>query len=123
MRWNSKSEFGDPTVRNHRKKAAERIPREAEEVSSILRSVVDGLERPVDQRISVLCSEWKEIAGIQIAQHSEPGFIKNFALHIFVDHPGWMSDLVRTKQMILMKVQRKYPNLKIRRLYFILEHK
>ena len=92
-------------------------------IDDILKDVVAGLEQPVQENILVLRKAWPKLVGAQIAKHSEPGFIKEFALHVFVDHPGWMPELERIKGMLLKKLQSRYRELRIRRLNFLLEHK
>jgi len=92
-------------------------------IDDILKDVVVGLEQPVQENILVLRKAWPKLVGAQIAKHSEPGFIKEFALHVFVDHPGWMPELERIKGMLLQKLQSSYRELRIRKLNLLLEHK
>ncbi|MEN8253971.1 MAG: DUF721 domain-containing protein [Verrucomicrobiota bacterium] len=92
-------------------------------IDDILKDVVAGLEQPVQENILMLRKAWPKLVGAQIAKHSEPGFIKEFALHVFVDHPGWMPELERIKGMLLKKLQSRYRELRIRKLNFLLEHK
>ena len=92
-------------------------------IDDILKDVVAGLEQPVQENILVLRKAWPKLVGAQIAKHSEPGFIKEFALHVFVDHPGWMPELERIKGMLLQKLQSQYRELRIRKLNLLLEHK
>ena len=97
--------------------------REIRGIDDILKDVVEGLEQPVQENVLVLRKAWSELVGEQIAQHSEPGFIKDFALHVFVDHPGWMPELERIKGMLLQKLQARYREMRIRKLILLLEHK
>ena len=97
--------------------------REIRSLGAILPDVLDGLERPQSENILVLRKAWPKLVGEQIAKHSEPGFTKDFTLHVFVDHPGWMPELERIKRLLLQKLQSQYGELRIRRLNFLLEHK
>ena len=97
--------------------------REIRAIDGILQDVLDGLEQPQGENILILRDAWPKLVGAQIAKHSEPGFIKEFALYVFVDHPGWMPELERIKRMLLQKLQSSYRELRIRRLNFLLEHK
>jgi len=97
--------------------------REIRSFSDILPDVLDGLEQPQSENILILRKSWPKLAGAQIAQHSEPGFTKDFTLYVFVDHPGWMPELERIKRVLLKKMQSQYPELRIRKLNFLLEHK
>ncbi len=97
--------------------------REIRSLGDILPDVLEGLERPQSENILILRNAWSELVGEQIAKHSAPGFIKDFALHVFVDHPGWMPELERIKRILLQKLQARFRELRIRKLNFLLEHK
>jgi len=97
--------------------------REIRGIGDILKDVVGGLEQPVQENVLVLRKAWPELVGVQIAKHSEPGFIKDFALYVFVDHPGWMPELKRIDRPLLAKLQSSYRELRIRRLRFLLQHR
>ncbi|MCK4565133.1 MAG: DUF721 domain-containing protein, partial [Verrucomicrobia bacterium] len=92
-------------------------------IDGILKDVIDGLEQPQSENILILRDAWSELVGEQIAKHSTPGFIKDFALNVFVDLPGWMPELERIKRLLLQKLQSQYRELRIRKLNFLLEHK
>ena len=92
-------------------------------IDEILTDVIEGLEQPVQDNVLLLRKAWAELTGGPIALHSTPGFIRDFTLHVFVDHPGWMPELERTKGMLLKKLQARYRDLRIRKMTFILEQK
>lgn len=96
--------------------------REVRSVGDILKDVVAGFDQPVQENVLVLREAWPKLVGAQIAKHSEPGFIKDFQLHVFVDHPGWLPELERIKRMLLQKLQSNYRELRIRGLRFLLQH-
>jgi hypothetical protein len=97
--------------------------RDIRSIDGILKDVLDGLEQPQSENILILRKAWPELVGPQIAKHSSPGFIKDFSLHVFVDHPGWLPELERIKRLLLQKLQSNYRELRIRRLKFLLEYK
>ena len=97
--------------------------RDIRRIDDILKDVVEGLEQPKSDSVMVLRDAWPKLVGPQIAKHSNPGFIKDFALHVFVDHPGWMPELERIKRVLLQKLKSQYRDLNIRKLNFLLEHK
>ncbi|MEN7972795.1 MAG: DUF721 domain-containing protein [Verrucomicrobiota bacterium] len=97
--------------------------REIRAIDGILKDVLEGLEQPQCENILILRDAWPKLVGAQIAKHSEPGFIKESVLHVFVDLPGWLPELERIKRMLLQKLQSRYRELRIRRLSFLLEHK
>lgn len=92
-------------------------------IGDVLKDVVDGLEQPTQENILILRRAWAKLVGVQIAKHSEPGFVKDFQLHIFVDHPGWMSELERIKHPLLRKLQSSYRDLRIRKICFLLQYR
>jgi hypothetical protein len=97
--------------------------REIRRIDGILGDVLDGLEKPQSENILIIRKAWSELVGAQIAQHSSPGFVKDFALYVFVDLPGWLPELERIKRLLLQKLQSQYRELRLRRLIFLLEHK
>lgn len=96
--------------------------RDVKTVGELLKDVLSSFEQPVQESVLILRDAWPKLTGEQIAKHSEPGFIKDFALYIFVDHPGWMPELERMKRPLLMKLQAQYRELRIRQLRFSLKH-
>lgn len=90
-------------------------------IGEILQDVIEGLDQPVQENILLLRGAWPELVGGPIAGHSVPGFIRDFTLNVFVDHPGWMPELERTKGLLLKKLQARFRDMRIRRMSFILE--
>ena len=94
--------------------------RDIRPIEDVLQDVVAGLEQPQDENILILRKAWPEIAGAQIAKHSDPLIIRNFVLQVEVDHPGWLPELERMKRILLQKLQSSYRELRIRQLHFSL---
>jgi hypothetical protein len=63
---------------------------------------------------------WQQIVGVDLAAHSDAVDIRNHALVIEVDHPGWMQKLHMQRERILNTLQQRYPNLDIRNIHFTL---
>ena len=97
--------------------------REIRRIGDILEDVVEGIEAPRDENILLLREAWPEIAGEQIAQHSQPVSLQGFVLQVDVDHPGWLPELERLKRVLLRKLQAGYRDLRIRQLQFSLSHR
>lgn len=97
--------------------------REIRSIGDILPDVLEGMEQPQSENILILRNAWPKLVGEQIAKHSEPGFTKDFVLYVFVDHPGWMSELERIKRFLLQKIQSQYRELRIRKLNLLLQYK
>ena len=96
--------------------------RDIKSMGDILRDVISTFEEPVQESVVTLRGVWPKLVGAQISKHSEPGFIRDFSLHVFVDHPGWLPELERMKRPLLMKIQSQYRELRIRQLCFSLKH-
>ncbi|QBG46913.1 DUF721 domain-containing protein [Verrucomicrobia bacterium S94] len=96
--------------------------RDMKSVAEILKDVVSDFDQPVQESVVVLRNAWEKLAGPQIASHSEPGFIKDHALTVFVDHPGWVPELERMKRPLLFKLQSNFTGMQIRHLRFELKH-
>lgn len=56
---------------------------------------------------------WHRIVGTDIAAHTRVTDIRNGALKVEVDHPGWMQMLQMRKDEIVRKVAAKYPQLEV----------
>ncbi len=108
MDFGYKSEFNDAHVQQHRRRAAVRPDRLADDLPKILSRIAEDLEQPDDPRISLLKNRWEEIAGKAVAVHSEPQYIDKCILYIAVDHAGWMPELQKVKRTILAKIQKVF---------------
>ncbi|NBB90445.1 MAG: DUF721 domain-containing protein [Spirochaetes bacterium] len=60
---------------------------------------------------------WHRIVGTDIAAHTRVTDIRNGALKVEVDHPGWMQMLQMRKDEIVRKVAGKYPQLEVRNIH------
>ena len=87
-------------------------------VKDIVAEVAAGLDQPMQESIRVLRSVWPKLVGASIALQSEPGFIKEGTLYIFVSQAGWLSELARIRLLILHKIEDRYTEMNIRRLQF-----
>ena len=84
-------------------------------IDSVVASVVKGMG--LDQRFweKELISEWESLVGPQVAKHARPGRLERKILHIFVDHPAWLSDLSRYGQkQVLANLQKRFGEEKIK---------
>jgi len=60
---------------------------------------------------------WHRMVGTDIAAHTRVTDIRNGALKVEVDHPGWMQMLQMRKDEIVRKVAKQYPALEITNLH------
>jgi hypothetical protein len=66
-----------------------------------------------DGKIVSLFSSWNELLDPDLRYHAEAVDIKNNALVVEIDHPGWMQIFRLKQKQILKRVQKKYPELNI----------
>jgi predicted nucleic acid-binding Zn ribbon protein len=72
----------------------------------------------LQESIRVLRSVWSQLVGPSISLYSEPGFIKEGILYVFVSQAGWLSELERNRRSLLFKIENQYAEMNIRRLQF-----
>lgn len=97
--------------------------RDIRSIGDILKDVVQEFDEPIDENLRVLRAAWPKLVGQQIAKHSHPGALSGGLLNVYVDHPGWLSELECIKRILLQKLQAQYANLRIHQLYFVLTHR
>ena len=89
--------------------------------SDLINSMMDSLFQDNSQREAVsLFSSWEEIAGINEGAHSRIEEIENGVVYVKVDHPGWLQKLEFKKNKILKTLQKKYPELAIKSIRFLM---
>lgn len=58
-------------------------------------------------------SQWENLVGPDIAEHSKVLNIDKGKLVIYVDHPGWKQIIMAKKGYILYKLKKEYPNIAV----------
>ena len=97
-------------------------PDRSPSIESVVANVVKGMG--LDQRFweQALITEWASLVGAQVAKHARPGRLERKVLHIFVDHPAWLSDLSRYGQkQVLANLQRRFGVEKIKSIHLQLD--
>lgn len=62
-------------------------------------------ETPESELPAELISHWELIVGPQISKHTHPANLRQGTLHIFANHPGWLTEIRRLpKNNILKKI-------------------
>lgn len=82
--------------------------------SEILRSLIPIIDIDDETGYIDLFSSWAELLGEgmeDIAAHSEPVDIKNGALIVYVDHPGWVQRIDFRKKQILNCLNKRYAQI------------
>jgi predicted nucleic acid-binding Zn ribbon protein len=72
-----------------------------------------GLENRLWEQ--ALINEWDSLVGPQVAKYTRAGRLERKILHIFVDHPTWLSELSRYgKKQIIENLQKRFGPDKIK---------
>jgi hypothetical protein len=82
--------------------------------SDILAKLLDANTRGKAQSYASVFRDWRDVAGLSLADHSRVYEIRHDNLFVEVDHNGWMQMLLLRKARILGNLQRKFPELEIR---------
>lgn len=79
-------------------------PQRAErDISAILPDILKS-EKPEEIYLpEAVSNHWKLIAGTQIAEHSAPEKLRGGVLTVYVDHPGWLTEIRRLPKKNLLK--------------------
>jgi hypothetical protein len=94
------------------------INRKIMSIGDIVSDVALDIEKPIQESIKTLRSVWPKLVGSPISLHSEPGFIKDNVLYIFVKQAGWLSELERIRGVILKKIENHYMEMNIQNIHF-----
>ena len=62
-------------------------------------------------------SRWVNLVGEDLASHTRVSDVKNGAVIVEVDHPGWMQLLQMRRGNVLAEIARRYPQLGIRSMH------
>ena len=85
--------------------------RDAKPLKDILPSIIKTLDEPIQDSILILRENWIELFGEQISKFSQPAFIKNRCLFIYVFHPGWINELKKSSKLILVKLNENFNSI------------
>jgi hypothetical protein len=88
-----------------------KIPKGAAE---ILSSYFDARQVEKAGTYHSFFTNWRDLAGIDLAAHSCPRDIRNDTLIVDADHPGWVQMISMKKASILKNIRRFFPQLDIR---------
>ncbi len=82
--------------------------------ADILHAILKDREADIARNWSSFFRGWEVIAGEDLAAHSSVKDVKQGAVLVEVDHPGWMQMLQLKKSGILREIKKRYPELEIR---------
>lgn len=84
---------------------------EGKKIGDILSGIFQKEETASSAVPSALSDRWPLIAGEQLAQHTQPVFLKTGILYVHADHPGWLAELRRMPKTHLLKRISAIPNV------------
>lgn len=84
---------------------------EGKKLSDILSGIFQKEETDSSVVPPALSDRWPLIAGEQLAQHTQPVFLKYNILYVQADHPGWLAELRRLPKTHLLKRISAVPNV------------
>ena len=85
-----------------------------EKVGSILKNILNKGSLTKGGNYVSFFKEWDKIAEDPLSSHSEIEDIKRNNLIISVDHPGWLQILRFNEKRILNRINKTYPEFKIK---------
>jgi hypothetical protein len=95
---------------------------DASAVSRIVPDVMKRLGLDNQHWLEVMCDEWAEIVGADVAKHTRPGGFQNKNLTIFVDGSVWLSELARFgRDKILSNLHKRFGADRIKTIYLKLD--
>jgi hypothetical protein len=84
-----------------------------EKAGDLLKLFLDGKQFAEGQKWSEFFVFWKRMLGERLATHSRIRDVKNGALIVETDHPGWIQMLQLRQNALLKEISRRYPDLGI----------
>ena len=102
--------------------------RHIKNIEEVIPAVMENLSKPIQPSVVILRDNWRNLweetlnkeMGPKYAEHSQPGFIKDYNLCIFVFNSSWLSEFEINKSILLDKIKTSYDSLNIRKIYFSL---
>ena len=124
-----KKVFGDaksttrPNARRNRVVTGETVPyglgRDPKGISSVMDSLTTDLGWSSSLAKSDLMLAWREIAGEETAEHSQPTEITDSILSIQCDSTAWATQLRLMRTMIMTRIAVEYPDAGIESIRFL----
>jgi len=91
-------------------------------IESVVENVVKGMGLAQRFWEQALITEWESLVGPQVAKHARPGRLERKVLHIFVDHPAWLSELSRYGQkQVLANLHKRFGVERIKSIHLQLD--
>jgi len=85
--------------------------RKEKDIGAILSGIIQKEAPPEADLPEELTSRWPLVVGQHISKHTEPAYLKMEILHVYADHPGWLSEIRRLPKSLLLKKLAAIPQL------------
>lgn len=92
--------------------------RDPHALGSVLSGMVQDMGWTGQLSQSLLITEWNDLVGSDIAQHTEVLSIEGSTLHVQCDSTAWATQLRRMRHQIVTKVIERYPEANIEDISF-----
>jgi predicted nucleic acid-binding Zn ribbon protein len=94
------------------------MKRKPERIETIVKSIIEGLDRQSNPTSDEIGSIWKEVAGKKAFIHAKPASLRKKRLVINVDGSGWLYELTLRKKELLAGLKNRLGKDKIKELQF-----
>ena len=94
------------------------IPKKAERIETIVKSLMEKLDKRSNPTSDEIEGIWKEIVGKKAFAHTKPALLKKKRLVINVDGSGWLYELTLRKDEFLAALKKRLGKDKINELQF-----
>jgi hypothetical protein len=79
-------------------------------IKDVLKNIINSYEYKNGLKISLLNSQWKNIIGEKLFNHTQPDKILKKTLYIKCSHTGWVSTLQFYKKDIINNIMNMFPD-------------
>ncbi len=94
------------------------MKRKAERIDSVVKSLMEGLDKHSNPTAEDIEGIWREIAGKKASSHTKPASLRKKHLIINVDGSSWLYELTLRKGELLSKLKKELGKDKIKELQF-----
>ena len=98
--------------------SVQRMPRKAERIDSVVKSIIERLNRQSNPTSEDIKKIWKEVVGRKAFPHTSPASLRKKRLVINVDTSTWLYELTLRKDDLLARLKKRLGEDKIKELQF-----
>ena len=94
------------------------MPRQAERIDSVVKSIIQKLDKQSNPTSDDIENIWKKVAGKKAFSHTKPASLRKKRLVINVDGSTWLYELTLRKDELLTGLKKRLGEDKIKELQF-----